>query len=189
MSREQKNSHLGWPDRILHLYIPYMTFTILVCPSPMISLGSGTQRQPDTTNNTDTSSWKVSRVSKILIMLSTVIHQDVDKFWSFLRIHMCVWFLLSQLNRAHPQTNLGNAICRQKHFIFIRYTSVHLLSRVRLFVTPWTVARQASLSITSSQSLPKLMFIELVMPSNHLILCHPLLLRLQSFPASGLFQI
>ena len=151
MSREQKDSHLGWPDHILHLYIPHMTFTILVCPSPMISLGSGTRRQPDTTNNTDTSSWKVSRVSKILIMLSTVIHQDVDKFWSFLRIHMCVWFLLSQLHRAHPQTNLGNAICRQKHFIFIRYTSVHLLSHVWLFATPWTAARQASLSITSSR--------------------------------------
>ena len=50
------------------------------------------------------------------------------------------------------------------------------LSRVRLFVTPWTTAHQASLSITNSQSLLKLMFIELVMPSNHLILCHPLLL-------------
>ena len=49
------------------------------------------------------------------------------------------------------------------------------LSCVRLFVTPWTVARRASLSITNSQSLLKLMSIESVMPSNHLILCHPLL--------------
>ena len=56
-----------------------------------------------------------------------------------------------------------------------RFSSVQLLSRVRLFVTPWTTARQASLSITNSQSLLKLMFIELVMPSNHLILCHPFL--------------
>ena len=54
--------------------------------------------------------------------------------------------------------------------------SVQSLSRVQLFVTPWTAARQASLSINNSQSLPKLMSIELVMPSNHLILCHPLLL-------------
>ena len=49
-------------------------------------------------------------------------------------------------------------------------------SRVWLSATPWTTAHQASLSITNSQSLPKLMSIELVMPSNHLILCHPLLL-------------
>ena len=51
-----------------------------------------------------------------------------------------------------------------------------MLSRVRLFATPWTAACQASLSITNSRSLPKLMSIDLVMPSSHLILCHPLLL-------------
>ena len=54
-------------------------------------------------------------------------------------------------------------------------SSVQLLSRVWLFATPWTAARQDFLSITSSQSLLKLMSIESVMPSNHLILCHPLL--------------
>ena len=56
------------------------------------------------------------------------------------------------------------------------FSSVQLLSRVQLFVTPWTAAHQASLSITNSQSLLKLMPIESVMPSNHLILCRPLLL-------------
>ena len=55
-------------------------------------------------------------------------------------------------------------------------SSVQLLSRVWLFSTPWITACQASLSITNSQSLPKLMSIESVMPSSHLILCHPLLL-------------
>ena len=54
--------------------------------------------------------------------------------------------------------------------------SVQSLSRVRLFVTPWTAARQAALSITNSWSLPKLISVELVMPSSHLILCRPLLL-------------
>ena len=54
--------------------------------------------------------------------------------------------------------------------------SVQLLSHVQLFTTPWTAALQASMSITSSRSLLKLIFIESVMPSNHLILCHPLLL-------------
>ena len=58
----------------------------------------------------------------------------------------------------------------------IAVSSVQLLSRVQLFATPWTAARQASLSITNSQSLLKLMSIESVMPSNHLILCCPLLL-------------
>ena len=55
------------------------------------------------------------------------------------------------------------------------FSAVQLLSHVRHFATPWTAAHQASLSITNFQSLPKLMSIELVMPSDHLILCHPLL--------------
>ena len=57
-----------------------------------------------------------------------------------------------------------------------QFSSVQSFSRVRLFVTPWIAARQASLSITNSRSSLKLMSIELVMPSSHLILCHPLLL-------------
>ena len=69
------------------------------------------------------------------------------------------------------------------------WSLVQLLSRVWLFVTPWTAARQASFSITSSQSLLKLMSIELVMPSNHLILCRHLLLLPQSFPAPGSFPM
>ena len=66
-------------------------------------------------------------------------------------------------------------------------SSVQLLSRVRLFATPWTAACQASLSITNSQSLLKLMSIESVMPSNHLILCHPLLLLPSIFPSIRVF--
>ena len=70
---------------------------------------------------------------------------------------------------------------------------VQSLSRVQLFVTPWTAARQASLSITNSRSPPKPMSIVSMMPSNHLILCHPLLLQpsnfpsIRSFPMSQLF--
>ena len=67
--------------------------------------------------------------------------------------------------------------------------SVQSLSRVRLFATPWTAAHQASLSITNSRSLLKLISIETVMPSNHLIFCCPLLLHLWSFPALGSFQM
>ena len=70
-----------------------------------------------------------------------------------------------------------------------RFSSVQLLSRVRLFATPWTTARQDSLSITSSRSPPKPMSIESVMPSNHLIFCRPFSSYPQSFPASGSFQM
>ena len=72
--------------------------------------------------------------------------------------------------------------------ISIFFSSVQSLSRVRLFATPWTAARQASLSITNSQSLLKLMSIESAMPSNHLILCHPLLLLPSIFPSITVFS-
>ena len=68
------------------------------------------------------------------------------------------------------------------------FSSAQLLSHVRLFVIPWTAARQASLFITNSQSLAKLMSIEVVMPSNHLILCHPLLLLPSIFPNIRVFS-
>ena len=68
------------------------------------------------------------------------------------------------------------------------FSSVQSLSRVRLFVTPWTAARQASLSITNSQTLPKLISIESVMPYNHLILCRPLLLLPSVFPSIRVFS-
>ena len=63
-----------------------------------------------------------------------------------------------------------------------------LLSHVQLFETPWTVARQASLSFTISWSLLKLMFIELVMPSNHLILYHPVIFLPSIFPSIKVFS-
>ena len=69
------------------------------------------------------------------------------------------------------------------------FSSVQSLSHVWPFATPWTAAHQASLSIAKSQSLLKLMSIESVMPSNHLILCRPLLLLPQSLPASGSFPV
>ena len=76
-----------------------------------------------------------------------------------------------------PQPNINKYI-----------SSVLSLSRVRLFATPWTAACQASLSITNSRSLLKLMSIELVMPSNHLIICRPLLLPPSIFPDIKVFS-
>ena len=68
------------------------------------------------------------------------------------------------------------------------YSSVQSLSCVQLFATPWTTACQASLSITNSQNLPKLMSIESVMPSDYLILCRPLLLLPSIFPSTRVFS-
>ena len=80
-----------------------------------------------------------------------------------------------------------------KNMVYIFYlkaafSSVQSLSRVRLFATPWTAARQASLSITNSWSLLTLMSIESMVPSNHLILCHPLLLLPSIFPSIRVFS-
>ena len=81
---------------------------------------------------------------------------------------------------------------RSRAFFFflptVKYKSVQLLSHVQLFATPWTAARQASLFITNIQSLFKLMSIESMMPSNHLILSRPLLLPPSIFPSIRVFS-
>ena len=100
----------------------------------------------------------------------------------------CTWTLTATLfrmakTRKQPRCPL----------VVILVVVVQSLSRVQLFVTPWTAAHQASLSITNSRSLLRLVSLESVMPSNHLILCRPLLLlpsifsRIRSFPISWLF--
>ena len=73
-------------------------------------------------------------------------------------------------------------------FSSIQFSSVQSLSRVQLFATPWTAAHEASLSIPNSRSLPKLMSVELVMPSNHLIHCSPLFLLPSIFPSVRVFS-
>ena len=82
---------------------------------------------------------------------------------------------LKQLSFSHTQAHT-------------QLSSVQSLSRIRLFATPWTTAHQTFLSITNSQSLLKLLSIELVMPSNHLILCHPVLLPPSIFPSITVFS-
>ena len=111
-------------------------------------------------------------------------------FWGFLLV-----FKLE--NRVHCSNKLGKSWIKAKSIRhvyqrisedLIFFSSVQSLSRVQLFVTPWTAARQASLSITNSQSLLKLMSIKSVMPSNHLILCCPLLLPPLVFPSIKVFS-
>ena len=84
-------------------------------------------------------------------------------------------------------TEIVSTILVEWGFMF-QFSSIQLLSHVWFFATPWTASRQASLSITNSQSLLKLMSIESVMPSNHLILCFPILLLLSIFPSIRLFS-
>ena len=74
-------------------------------------------------------------------------------------------------------------------YMCVYISSVQSLSHVRLFATPWTITHQASLSITNSLSLLKVRSVESVMPSNHLFLCHPLLLLPSIFPSIRIFSI
>ena len=88
--------------------------------------------------------------------------------------------------RKHIQST---AQCKWlSHKLFLLFSSVQSLSRIQLFETPWIPARQASLSITNSQSSLKLISIESVMPSSHLILCRPLLLLPSIFPSIRVFS-
>ena len=94
------------------------------------------------------------------------------------------------MNRSRPGLPVHHQLLEFTKFnltIFFLF-SVQSLSHVPLFVTPWTAAHQASLSINNSQSLLRLKSIESVMPSNHLILCRPLLLLLSIFPSIRVFS-
>ena len=105
----------------------------------------------------------------------------------YFKICIPLLIVLLTLKHENSSTKKKGVAVRAKRQGSDSVSSVQSLSRVRLFVTPWTAAHQASLSITKSWSLLKLMSIELVMPSNHLILCHPISSCLQSFPVSECF--
>ena len=100
--------------------------------------------------------------------------------WSRYRAYCCI---SANGTMKYVQTHL-----RAATFASVQFISVQLLSRVWLSATPWTAARQASLSIINSWSSPKPISIESVMPSNHLILCHLLLLLPSIFPSIRVFS-
>ena len=90
---------------------------------------------------------------------------------------------------SHKESAVSAPLPPKNHFLSsVQFSSVQSLSRVRLFATPWTAAHQASLSITNAPSLIKPMSTEWVMPSNHLILCRPLLLLPSIFPSIRVFS-
>jgi len=107
-------------------------------------------------------------------------------FWNS-SLEFPISYILSSKNTSSPF--IFQLITSSLILDFSIFSSVQSLSHVRLFATPWTAACQASLSITNSRSLPKLMSINSVMPSNHLILCRPVSSCPQSFPASGSFPM
>ena len=115
-------------------------------------------------------------------------NQSQKRSWIIQFSHRLVWYPTSACMVAHLLWQGTHSFLRQWiHFAAGWFSSVQSLSRVQLFVTPWTAACQASLSITNSQSWLKLMSIESVMPSNHLILCRPLLLP-SIFPSIRVFS-
>ena len=122
--------------------------------------------------------------SKPVFSLCPVSHSELRLH----RIHRHPKQTLLLPSHLHVLTEHTQVFLLQKPFLFLQFSSVQLLSRVRLFAIPWSAARQASLSITNSRSLLKLTSIELVMPFNHLIPCHPLLLLTSIFPSIRVFS-
>ena len=122
--------------------------------------------------------------SKYSLVLSSLAQSNVLKNFKF--FVMCIKNPVLFIANKYFIVNF--TICWSTYLLMDQFSSAPLLSRVRLFATPWTAARQASLFITNSQSLLRLMSIRSVMPSNHLNLCHPLLLPPSIFPSIRVFS-
>ena len=124
-----------------------------------------------------------------LLLLKFIV--DVILFCVQIFLFFFCLFLLYRHMSLSSKENVKNNVIFQVIIIteyYVMFSSVQSLSRVRLFATPRTAARQASLTITNSRSLLKLKSISLVMPSNHLILGHPLLLLPSIFPSIRVFS-
>ena len=115
------------------------------------------------------------------------VHSVYETFFCFQSLNtFSIPFVREYISGSQSSSNWID--CLYLSFISIQFSSVQLLSRVRLFVTPWIVARQASLSITNSRSSLRPTSIESVMPSSHLILCRPLLLLSPIPPSMRVFS-
>ena len=131
-----------------------------------------------------------------------ILYEKNNKKSHMLKTGLWVWSHLCSRSLTGFMVERENSLCSPPHVGFspshqlillcqlgtLQFSLVQLLSRVRLFETPWTTVRQVSLSITNSWSPPKLMSIESVMPSNHLILCRPLLCLPSIFPSIRVFS-
>ena len=133
-----------------------------------------------------------TRPARSLVMPSTVKGTPWQVRPLQVRLALPFYFLVFSVLLLQMVRLLFPFSCSNEHSyplsfeLILQFSSVPQLCQ--LFATPWTAARQASLSITNSQSLPKLTSIEMLIPSNHLILCHPLLLLPSSFPNIRVFS-
>ena len=127
-------------------------------------------------------------ILKSLIHLESIFVCGVRQWSSFILLHIPVHFSISLIDHT-VLSLLYTLSCLTVNSLTVCVSSVQLFGRVRLFVTPWTAAHQASLSITNSPSLLKLMSTESLMPSNHLILCRPHLLLPSIFPSIRVFPM
>ena len=124
-------------------------------------------------------------VLEVLVRLHRTVHLP-QHYWSGRRLGLLWYWMVCLGNKQRSFHHFWD--CIQAASCSDCISSVQSLSRLRLFVTPWTAACQASLSITNSQSLRKLMSIESVIPSNHLILRCPPFLPPSIFPSIGVFS-
>ena len=124
-------------------------------------------------------------VGYLLALAGGINPRQGSPFWGCLQ---SLWGTTKSQSRVHHLLHEGCVIHSRKHTVVSRFSSVQSLSHVQLFASPWAIAHQVSLSITNSQSLPKLMSIELVMPSNHLTLCRPFLFLPSIFPSIRVFS-
>ena len=139
--------------------------------------------------------YSVQSLSRVRLFATprTAAHQaslSITSSWTLLKL-MSIESVMppNHLILSHPFLLLPSVFPSVRLCIHIcSYVCVSVCSHSQLFATPWTAAHQASLSITSSQSLLKLICIKTVMPSNHLILCRPLLLLPSTFPSIRVFS-
>ena len=117
--------------------------------------------------------------------LVNVYHFCIKPLSVYVHIHIFLWGITE---KNWTPCSMSFQVCPFVWVFSVQFSSVQSLSRVRLFATPWTAARQASLSITNSRSPPKPMSIELVIPSNRFIVCCPLLLLPSIFPSIRVFS-
>ena len=168
----------------------WQTFTVMLYHRQCNKLDVGTQAHGLMLVGTE-------RFLEVTLVQFTSILQMINQnkeIWLFCKIKFIKYLLKTDLKiimseKIHYINNAIKIESQHHQILWLRrISSVQSLSCVRLFVTPWTAPRQASLSITNSRSSPKPISIESVMPSNHLILCRPLLLLPSIFPSIRVFS-
>ena len=160
------------------------------CDKPVRHTGVGLEWLLEDGGQTVSGLWWRVR-SLFLIVALEVTHWDLPSYphWRGVPPVPGQFLRAQQVTQIFRDSVLNGSVISYLNQLGSQSQSVQSLSHVRLFATPWTTAHQASLSITNSQSPPKPMSIESVMPSNHLILCCPFSSCLQSFPTSRSFQV